>query len=169
MKERVPTVLSLLEKTVYEVQQLAPTMIQSLPKAIVFSNYGLSSLMTKDHLVYNTGYGDAVDAYNTTKDIQENILKLAVQKKGPYRLHREWVNMTSQFIRTKNDWNIDLKERSIESHSLPKAEQESIEFIYHDFYQLNLEQQQQFLREWYEEMDETWTWDQVLGLVKEWN
>lgn len=168
MKERVPTVLSQLEKTLHEVQQLAPTTIQSLPKAIVFSNYGLSSLMTKDHLIFNTGYGVAVDAHDTTKDFQEKTLQLAVQNKGSYTLHREWVNMSSQFIRQKNEWLIDLKGRSSESYFLPKAEQESIDFIYHDFHGLNLEQQQHFLREWYEKMDETWTWDQVLDLLEEW-
>jgi hypothetical protein len=168
MEDRVPTVLSQLEKTLYEVQQLAPTTIQSLPKAIVFSNYGLSSLMTKDHLVYNTGYGDAVDAYDTTKDFQEKILQLSVQRKGSYIMHNEWINMASQFIRQKNDWKIDYNGRSFKSDSLPKAEQELIESIYHYFHQLNLEQQQQFLRKWYQEMDETWTWNQVLDLVKEW-
>ncbi|WP_343070791.1 ABC transporter permease [Bacillus sp. REN10] len=167
MKKRVPKVLSQLEKTVHEVQQLAPTTIQSLPTSIVFSNYGLSSLVTKDHLVYNTNYGDAVDSYETTKDFQENMLKLAVQRKGSYKLYREWTNLSSQFIRQKKDWKIESKERSVESFSLPKEEQESIEFIYHHFYQLNHAQQQQFLREWYQKMDEKWTWDQVLDLVKE--
>lgn len=167
MKERVPKVLSQLKQTVHEVKQLAPATIQSLPTSIVFSNYGLSSLVTKDHLVYNTNYGDAVDSYETTKDFQENLLKLAVQRKGSYKLYREWTNLSSQFIRQKNNWKIESKERSVDSFSLPKEEQESIEFIYHHFYQLNQEQQQQFLREWYQKMDEKWTWDQVLDLVKE--
>ncbi|KZR60084.1 ABC transporter permease [Pseudobacillus badius] len=167
MKERVPKVLSQLEKTIYEVQQLVPEAIQLLPKSIVFSNYGLSSLVTKDHLVYNTNYGDAVDSYETTKDFQENLLKLAVQKKGPYKLYREWLYLSSQFIRQKNNWKIESRERSVDSFSLPKAEQESIEFIYHSFYQLNDKQQRQFLSGWYEKMNGNWTWDQVLDLIKE--
>jgi hypothetical protein len=166
MEERVPTVLSQLEKTLHEVQQLAPTTVQSLPKAIVFSAYGLSSLMTKDHLVYNTGYSYAVDGYETTKDFQEKILQLSVQRKGSYIMYNEWINMARQFIRQKNDWKIDYNGRSFVYDSLPKAEQELIESIYHYFHQLSLEQQQQFLRKWYEEMDETWTWNQVLDLVK---
>lgn len=168
MKERVPTVLSQLETTLHEAQQFAPTTIQTMPTAIVFSNYGLSSLMTKDHLVYNTGYGDAVDAYDVTKDFQEKILQLAVQRKGSYKLYREWVNMGSQFIRQKMNWKIDVNGRSVDSYTLPEAEQESIELIYHNFQQLNLEQRQQFLRQWYEKMDEMSTWDQVLDLVEEW-
>lgn len=167
MKERVPTVVSQLEKTLNDVQLLAPTTVQSLPTVIVFSNYGLSSLMTKDHLIFNTGYGVAVDAHDTTKDLQEIILQLAVQNKGLYTLHKEWVNMASQYIREKNEWVIDLKGRSSESYFLAKVEQESIDVIYHYFYGLNLEQQQHFLREWYKKMDETWTWNQVLDLVEE--
>ncbi|WP_307343762.1 hypothetical protein [Caldalkalibacillus uzonensis] len=110
---------------------------------------------------------EELDQY--TKDFQENILQLSVQRKGSFMMHREWVNLASRFIRQKNEWQIDyFVVRSAESFLLPKAEQESIERIYHYFYQLNLEEQQQFLREWYEAMDETWTWDQVLELLKEW-
>ncbi|KHF27250.1 hypothetical protein LR68_03946 [Anoxybacillus sp. BCO1] len=45
--------------------------------------------------------------------------------------------------------------------------QKQIESIYESFQPLSLEQKQQFLRTWYEKMDETWTWDHVLQLVKE--
>ncbi|MFS0647057.1 hypothetical protein [Siminovitchia sp. 179-K 8D1 HS] len=166
MKERVPTVLSLLEKTLHEIQQLAPTTVQSLPKAIVFSNYGLSSLMTKDHLIYDTGYGEAVDDDETTKDFQENILELTVQRKNPYSMYREWVHMASHYIRDKNGWRVDLYRRTFFSDNLPKAEQEIVDSIYQAFYQLDVEQQQQFLKTWYEEMDAAWTWHQVLDLVK---
>jgi hypothetical protein len=60
------------------------------------------------------------------------------------------------------DWS-----RSFQSYVLPKSEQELIKSIYIAFQQLSLEQKQQFLRKWYQEMDETWTWDQVSQLVKE--
>jgi hypothetical protein len=166
MKERVPTVLSLLEKTLHEIQQLAPTTVQSLPKAIVFSNYELSSLMTKDHLIYDTGYGDPVDDYETTKDFQENILELTVQRKNPYSMHREWIHMASHYIRDKNGWRVDLYRRTSYSDNLPKAEQEIVDSIYQAFYQLDVEQQQQFLKKWYEEMDAALTWHQVLDLAE---
>lgn len=168
MKERVRTLLSQLEKTLHEVRQLAPTTVHTLPTSIVFSNSGLSSFMTKDHLVYNTGYGDAVDSYGVMKDIQQNILQFTVQRKGPYRLHMEWINMGSQLIREKNELIVEFKDRTSESQSYTKVEQESIELVYNSYYQLDDEQQQQFLQKWYKEMDETWGWDQVLDLVEEW-
>ncbi|AXI01092.1 ABC transporter permease [Sporosarcina sp. PTS2304] len=169
MKEKVGTVLSQLETTVQEVQLLAPTTIQALPTTIVFSRFSPDPLMTKDHLVYNTSYREAVDDYEVTKDFQQELLKLFVQRKGPYRLHLEWINLASQLIREKNEWIVDFKMRSIDFFDYPKAEQEQIELVYHLYYQLDAEQQQQFLQTWYKEMDETWGWDQVLDLIEEWS
>lgn len=168
MKERVPTVLSQLEVTLNEAQQLAPTLVQSLPKKIVFSNYGLSSLLTTDHLVYNTGYPGSVDSYDTMKDFQKRILQLAVPKKGSDKLHGEWVNMASQFLRKKLELPIELEGRSMESYHLPKVEQEIIEGLYQHYYQLSFEQRHKFLKDWYEEMDNTWDWEKVDKLIKEW-
>ncbi len=168
MEDRTPMVLSQLERTIHDVQQLAPSTVKSLPKAIVFSNYGLSSFMTQDHLVYNTGYGDAVNSYETMKDFQEKVLNFTIQKKGPDSIFREWVNMASLYIRQKNEWEIDFNGRSPLSDSLSQTEQELIESIYHYFHQLNYEKKQRFLREWYNKMDETWTWQQVLDLVEGW-
>lgn len=161
MKERAPKVLAQLETTFHEVQQLAPTTVESLPTSIVFSRYGLSSLMTKDHLVYNTGYGDAVDSYDTLKDFQEQILQLSVQNKGPYMLFREWVYMSSRFIREKNEWELEPL--------ILRTEDKSVELIHQYFLPLTFEQKQHFLKKWYEEMDDWWTWEQVLNLLKEEN
>ncbi|MED4971172.1 ABC transporter permease [Parageobacillus toebii] len=166
MEERVPTVLSQLEKTLHEVQQLAPTTVQSLPKAIVFSSFGLSSFMANDHLVYNTQDLYAIDKYHMKQDFYEKMLRLSVQRKGSYIMYNEWIHMATQFMMQKRGLQIVPTLRSFPSYSLPKADQELIESIYHYFHQLSLEQQQQFLRQWYQEMDETWTWNQVLELVK---
>ncbi|PLR76330.1 ABC transporter permease [Bacillus sp. V3-13] len=170
MEDRIATVISQLETTLKEIQLFAPATIQSLPTAIVFSSFGPSSFMVNDHLIYNTGgYMEAIDSHGVTKDFQEKTLQLTVQRKGTYQMHNEWINMSNQYIRQKLDWAIDLPGRSVDSFALPQAEQETIEFIYNNFYQLNQDQQQQFLRDWYEKMDETWTWDQVLELVKGWS
>jgi hypothetical protein len=166
MEERVPTVLSQLERALHEVQQFAPTTVQSLPKAIVFSSFGLSSLMANDHLVYNTQDSYAIDKYHMGQDFYEKMLRLSVQRKGTYVMYNEWIHMATQFMIQKRGLQIVLTPRSHLSDVLPKADQELIESIYHYFHQLSLEQQQQFLRKWYEEMDETWTWNQVLELVK---
>jgi len=168
MEERVPMVLSQLEKTIHDIQQLGPTTVKSLPKAIVFSNYGLTTFMTQDHLVYNTGYGVAVNSYETMKDFQEKILNFTIQRKGPNSIFEEWVNMAGQYIRQKNEWKVDFNRRSSQFGYLSQAEQELAESIYHYFHQLDLEKKQKFLREWYIEMDDTWTWKQVLDWVKEW-
>lgn len=167
MKRRVRTVLVLLEKTLEEIQQFAPTTVQTLPKAIVFSNSRLSSFMTKDHLVYNTGYPDAVDAHATTKDFQKNMLYFVVQRKGPHWLYEEWVNMASDYIREKNEWQIDMKGISSNLHYFSESEHEQVDVIYQRFHQLSEERQRQFLQDWYAAMDDTWTWDQVLKFVEE--
>lgn len=159
MKERVPNVLAQLEATLHEIQLVAPTTVESLPKSIVFSRYGLSSLLTKDHLVYNTGYGDPIDSYETLKDVQEQMLQLSVPKKGPEMLFREWVYMTSRFIREK-------KELELEPLIL-RTEDKSVERIYESYLTLTTEQKQYFLKRWYEEMDDTWTWTHVMNLIKE--
>lgn len=166
MEERVPTVLSQLEKTLHEVQQLAPTTVQSLPKAIVFSSFGLSSFMANDHLVYNTQDLYAIDKYHMGQDFYEKMLRLSVQPKGSYVMYNEWIHAAAQFLMEKRDLRkIDMF-RSHQSDVLPKSKQELIKSIYFAFQQLSLEQKQQFLRKWYQEMDETWTWNQVLELVK---
>ncbi|QSB49026.1 ABC transporter permease [Parageobacillus toebii] len=167
MEERVPTVLSQLEKTLHEVQQLAPTIVQSLPKAIVFSSFGLSSFMANDHLVYNTQDLYAIDKYHMRQDFYEKMLRLSVQPKGSFVMYNEWIHAAAQFLMEKRDLRkIDMF-RSHQSDVLPKSKQELIKSIYFAFQQLSLEQKQQFLRKWYQEMDETWTWDQVSQLVKE--
>lgn len=166
MEERVPTVLSQLEKTLHEVQQLAPTTVQSLPKAIVFSSFGLSSFMANDHLVYNTQDLYAIDKYHMGQDFYEKMLRLSVQPKGSFVMYNEWIHAAAQFLMEKRDLRkIDMF-RSHQSDVLPKSKQELIKSIYIAFQQLSLEQKQQFLRKWYQEMDETWTWNQVLELVK---
>jgi hypothetical protein len=166
MEERVPTVLSQLEKTLHEVQQLAPTTVQSLPKAIVFSSFGLSSFMANDHLVYNTQDLYAIDKYHMKQDFYEKMLRLSVQPKGSFVMYNEWIHAAAQFLMEKRDLRkIDMF-RSHQSDVLPKSKQELIKSIYFAFQQLSLEQKQQFLRKWYQEMDETWTWNQVLELVK---
>ncbi|KYD25319.1 hypothetical protein B4110_0256 [Parageobacillus toebii] len=166
MEERVPTVLSQLEKTLHEVQQLAPTTVQSLPKAIVFSSFGLSSFMANDHLVYNTQDLYAIDKYHMGQDFYEKMLRLSVQQKGSYVMYNEWIHMATRFLMQKRGLQVIDWSRSFQSYVLPKSEQELIKSIYIAFQQLSLEQKQQFLRKWYQEMDETWTWNQVLELVK---
>lgn len=169
MKERTRPVLTQLETTIDEIQQLVPTAIQSLPASILFSNNGLSTFITRDHLVYNVGgYKKAIDAPDVTRDFQESLLQSIVQRHGPYHLHMEWINIASQFIREKNGWAVESKDRTIDSHSDSNREQESIDLVYQFFNQLSAEQQQDFLQKWYKEMDETWGWDHVLALIKEW-
>jgi hypothetical protein len=167
MEERIPLVMSQLEQTLDEVQNLTTTSIKSLPKNIVFSNYGLSSFITTDHFVYNTGYGVGVDSHDVTKDFQEYILKFTTKEKMPYSMYREWINISSQFIRKKLNLMIDIEGASIDSISFPNEEQEKIKLIYHNFRQIkDIEKQQQFLKEWYKQMDKTWTWDDVLDLLE---
>lgn len=169
MKERARPVLTQLETTIDEIQQLIPTTIQSLPRSILFSNNGLSTFITKDHLVYNMGgYKEAIDAPSVTRDFQENLLQSIVHRHGPYNLHIEWINIASQFIREKNEWVVESKDRTIDSYSYSNKEQESIDLVYYFFHRLSAEQQQAFLQKWYREMDETWGWNQVLHLIKEW-
>lgn len=171
MKERVPVVLEQLEITLQEINQIVDTPVQSLPKSIVFSNYGLSSFMTKDHLVYNTGYGDPVNAYDVMKDFPFNMLSMLVERKGSYIMFEEWKNLTSIVIRQKNDWYVDAFDGiplSISKYSIPKSEEKLIEVVYDYFFQLNGEEQKAFIQEWYRQMDENLTWDDIIALVKEW-
>ena len=171
MKERVPVVLEQLEITLQEINQIVDTPVQSLPKSIVFSNYGLSSFMTKDHLVYNTGYGDPVNAYDVMKDFPFNMLSMLVERKGSYIMFEEWKNLTSIVIRQKNDWYVDAFDGiplSISKYSIPKSEEKLIEVVYDYFFQLNGEEQKAFIQEWYRKMDENLTWDDIIALVKEW-
>lgn len=171
MKERVPVVLEQLEITLQDINQIVDTPVQSLPKSIVFSNYGLSSFMTKDHLVYNTGYGDPVNAYDVMKDFPFNMLSMLVERKGSYIMFEEWKNLTSIVIRQKNDWYVDAFDGiplSISKYSIPKSEEKLIEVVYDYFFQLNGEEQKAFIQEWYRQMDENLTWDDIIALVKEW-
>jgi hypothetical protein len=167
MNERVSTVMPQLEEAFQNVRQLAPTTVSSLPKAIVFSSFGLSSFMADDHLVYNTGDLYAIDKYHLDQDFYEEMLRLSVQQKGSYVMYNEWIHMATRFLMQKRGLQVIDWSRSFQSYVLPKSEQELIKSIYIAFQQLSLEQKQQFLRKWYQEMDETWTWDQVSQLVKE--
>ncbi|OXB93741.1 ABC transporter permease [Parageobacillus galactosidasius] len=167
MDERVSTVVPQLEEAFQDVRQLAPTTVSSLPKTIVFSSFGLSSFMANDHLVYNTNNSYAIDKYHLEQDFYEKMLRLSVQPKGSFVMYNEWIHAAAQFLMEKRDLRkIDMF-RSHQSDVLPKSKQELIKSIYFAFQQLSLEQKQQFLRKWYQEMDETWTWDQVSQLVKE--
>jgi hypothetical protein len=167
MDERVSTVVPQLKEAFQDVRQIAPTTVSSLPKAIVFSSFGLSSFMADDHLVYNTGDLYAIDKYHLDQDFYEEMLRLSVQQKGSYVMYNEWIHMATRFLMQKRGLQVIDWSRSFQSYVLPKSEQELIKSIYIAFQQLSLEQKQQFLRKWYQEMDETWTWDQVSQLVKE--
>ncbi|WP_078557272.1 ABC transporter permease [Bacillus alkalicellulosilyticus] len=168
MEDRLPEVISKFEQSLQEIQLLVPTSILSLPKNIVFSNHGLSNLLTSDHLVYNIQYNSAINSYDTLKDIPKNTLQLAVEKKGPEKLYNEWINMTSEAIRDKNGWYIDIKGRSSESFLFSTSEQEIIELVYHHFYQLTTQEKEEFLKQWYLLLDDDWIWNDVLLLIKEW-
>nr|WP_227456693.1 hypothetical protein [Geobacillus sp. C56-T3] len=39
--------------------------------------------------------------------------------------------------------------------------------IYDDFQPLDVDQKQQFLRTWYENIDDAWTWDRVFEMMQE--
>lgn len=169
MKERVPVVLEQLEITLQEINQIVDTPVQSLPKSIVFSNHGLSSFMTKDHLVYNTGYGDPVNAYDVMKDFPFNMLSMLVERKGSSSMFEEWKTIASFYFRQKHGWLIDeIEPLLILSGLISQDEKKPNELVFDYFSQLNEEEQKAFLQEWYRQMDEDMTWDDVIALVKEW-
>ncbi|MBE2912228.1 ABC transporter permease [Anoxybacillus flavithermus] len=166
MGERVSTVVTQLEKAFQDVRQLAQTDVSILPKRIVFSSFGLSEFMADDHLVYNTDFR-SIATFHLEQDYYEKMLRLSVRPKEPPIMYNEWIRLSTRFLMQKSelqviDWSI-----SFQSYVLPKSDQEQIELIYSAFRQLTPEKKQQFLRTWYEKMDETWTWEQVLQLVKE--
>ncbi|WP_090868701.1 ABC transporter permease [Oceanobacillus limi] len=166
MEERVPEVLFQLDKTITGIKRIAPTTVDTLPSNIVFSNFGLSSFMIKDHLVYNTGYLEAVNSEISMKDLHNNLIRFIVPQKGSNLLFDEWVTMSGEYIRDITNGGTNMFGLSPNFGFLSEAEHNVVLTIYNKYNQLNLEQKQQFLREWYRNMNEDWTWDQVLELVE---
>lgn len=168
MGERVSTVVPQLEKAFQDVRQLAQTDVSILPKRIVFSSFGLSSFMTDDHLIYNTNDLYAIDQYILNRNFYEEMLFLSVPPKGSLIMYHEWISLAIRWLMQKNELSaIEWVSKSYLFVAQPLSVQKQIESIYESFQPLSLEQKQQFLRTWYEKMDETWTWDHVLQLVKE--
>ncbi|GIW50573.1 MAG: hypothetical protein KatS3mg080_1184 [Anoxybacillus sp.] len=168
MGERVSTVVPQLEKAFQDVRQLAQTDVSILPKRIVFSSFGLSSFMTDDHLIYNTNDLYAIDQYILDRNFYEEMLFLSVPPKGSLIMYHEWISLAIRWLMQKNELSaIEWVSKSYLFVAQPLSVQKQIESIYKSFQPLSLEQKQQFLRTWYEKMDETWTWEQVLQLVKE--
>ncbi|MFC0299078.1 ABC transporter permease [Geobacillus jurassicus] len=167
MAERAPTVIHQLEKTFHQVQQAASTVVSSLPKFIVFSSWGLSSFMANDHLVYNTNFF-SIDTYHLERDYYENMLRLSVPPKGSMIMYNEWILLATRWLMQTNGLPvIDWSSKSELFESQPRSVQKQIESIYDDFQPLGIDQKRQFLRTWYETMDDTWTWDRVLQVMQE--
>ncbi|OPX01177.1 ABC transporter permease [Geobacillus sp. LEMMY01] len=167
MAERAPTVIRQLEKTFHYVQQIASTAVPSLPKSIVFSSWGLSSFMANDHLVYNTSFF-SIGTYHVEHDYYEKILRLSVPPKGSRIMYNEWISLATRWLMQKNGLPvIDWSSKSEWFESQPRSVQKQIESIYDDFQPLDVDQKQQFLRTWYENMDDAWTWDRVFEMMQE--
>ncbi|BBW96770.1 ABC transporter permease [Geobacillus sp. FSL W8-0032] len=168
MAERAPTVIRQMEKTFRHVQQIASTAVSSLPNKIVFSSFGLSSFLAHDHLVYNTDDLYGIDQYIMEQNFYEKILRLSVPPKGSRIMYNEWISLATRWLMQKNDLPvIDWSSKSEWFESQPQSVQKQIESVYSEFQSLDVDQKQQLLRTWYENMDDAWTWDRVIEIMQE--
>ncbi len=62
---------------------------------------------------------------------------------------------------------IDWSSKSEWFESQPRSVQKQIESIYEAFQPLDVDQKQQCLRTWYENMDDGWTWDRIFEMMQE--
>lgn len=168
METRITTVIPILEMTLDEVRKIAPTKITNLPKQILFSDYSQDPFLTKDHLLYSHNTALPIHDEIMGYDAQYKMLQLLVERKKPLKLHEEWMNLSSQIIRENNDLSIDIRGSS-GNHILSRVDEERLEHISQILFSFDTELRYRFLREWYEKMNENWTFDDVVDLVEELN
>ncbi|MCM2676385.1 hypothetical protein [Alkalicoccobacillus plakortidis] len=160
-------VLTHWELIIDELQAMMTIDIQEIPKKVVFSNYGLNSLLTKDHMIYQTHSTTSVVDFNTSKDFEKNLIELMIPKRGNTELFFEWTNMTSQFIRGELNVEVEWPGLSVDAMGFDDDLETAFNQLYADFDALSIDVKRSFLDAWYTDMDESWTWIEVTSLMEE--
>ncbi|GIO22090.1 ABC transporter permease [Oceanobacillus sp. J11TS1] len=165
MSSRTEEVISRLEIIFEEVNQIVHTDFNELPSKILYLTDGRSAFLHKDHLVYNTsGITTAITDPETLSAFDENLIKIMVEPKGPTLMFDEWVNITSLMIKGEYDFPVFFQSPVIDI--LGTSSEERVNAIHAEFGLWDIDKKRSFLKEWYQEMDETWTWDDVEALME---
>lgn len=159
-------IIDRLELNFEELRQIVSMDIETPPSKIVFLQDGLSAFIREDHLVYNTGgITTAITEPEAFSVFDENIIRIIAKPKGPIDIFNEWVNLTSIMIRKEHNLPILFQTPTIEI--IGTSLEERVNEIHAAFGGWDTEAKRDFLKQWYFEMDETWTWDDVEALVEE--
>lgn len=164
MVEQTKEIIERLEINFEELRQIVPLSVNEPPTKIVLN--GPSSYINKDHLVYNAGgITTAMTHPDTFSVFDEYLIQILVEQKSPTVMFNEWVNLTSVMIRKEHNYPVAFQTPTLEI--LGTSLEKRVYDIHAAFVGWRTEDRKSFLKQWYLEMDDTWTWEDVEALVEE--
>ncbi|GIN72622.1 hypothetical protein J14TS2_30970 [Bacillus sp. J14TS2] len=165
MSKRIGKVTNAFETILKELKQISSTKITSLPNKVVFTTDPATSVIDTEQFIYNVGgITVSISDPEVISNFVEEFMDLTVEPRGKNDMFQEWKNLSSLMIKEEYDFQIFSDQPITETHH---SSFETIYRIYYEFSKLKIEEKRKFLKQWYIEMDETLTWDDVKALIEE--
>lgn len=164
MREQTKKIIERLEINFDELGRIVPLKVSEPPSKIVLN--GPYSFIREDHLVYDArGYSVAMTHPDAFSTFGLNLIPILVEPKDPIVMFNEWVNLTSFMIKREYNYSIIFQTPTVEV--LGTSLEERVYDIHAAFGGWDIEDKRSFLKQWYLEMDDRWTWEDVEQLVEE--
>ena len=155
--------LILVEGNAILGDELIPT---NLPKLIIFDSTQNISFISADSLIMNLDSLYSLSSPLTLQYLSQELLKVMTEHMEGIEedAYNNWLNLSSLFIRLQLDVESEgaffVEAYYPEEYSYVSTEEKSsIKYVYNHFFELDLQQQREFLKEWYRQLsliDNNW-------------